>query len=177
MLETIKDPGIIISNVFQRTRESDLFNPSHLLRALRKTIRRILSIASNRMKFLQIVVSTMSKNIRKIHIGKNSYLSFKYAIILISILSIPKFQKFHWDPKCNKIIYTDLLITIRINRRMMHIDIIEILIPWNKGSTNAFKFHQSPRQRRIRTRQSPRSHFRAAGNTESSQLFSGLRKI
>ena len=127
VLETIKDPGIIISNVFQRTRESDLFNPSHLLRALRKTIRRILSIASNRMKFLQIVVSTMSKNIRKIHIGKNSYLSFKYAIILISILSIPKFQKFHWDPKCNKIIYTDLLITIRINNWMMHIDIIEIL--------------------------------------------------
>lgn len=125
--ETIKDPGIIISNVFQRTRESDLFNPSHLLRALRKTIRRILSIASNRMKFSQIVVSTMSKNIRKIHIGKNSYLSFKYAIILISILSIPKFQKFHWDPKCNKIIRADLLIIIRINSRMMHIDIIEIL--------------------------------------------------
>lgn len=80
------------------------------------------------MKFPQIVVSTMSKNIRKIH-RKNSYLSLNVTRQFPS-----KFQKFHRDPKillrnihaqdrsCGK---TGL--SIAINSWMIHVDVIETL--------------------------------------------------
>lgn len=125
------------------------------------------------MKFPQIVVSTMSKNIRKIH-RKNSYLSLN-----VTRQFPPKFQKFHRDPKillrnihaqdrsCGK---TGL--SIAINSWMIHVDVIEIL----------YRLKQSVQ---IPSISAPTKNSNAtiaalsfvAGNTESSQLFSGLRKI
>lgn len=83
------------------------------------------------MKFPQIVVSTMSKNIRKIH-RKNSYLSLNVTRQFPS-----KFQKFHRDPKillrnihaqdrsCGKTF--DCYQNQQFDSWMIHVDVIETL--------------------------------------------------